>query len=346
MIVLKGLGLLFGIILVYLITIIFSPYPKAEPQPVTKVAGLGKKKPPKCRETVKFRVGDAKLSGWLYLPETQTGPVPCVVLSTGFCGTKDMILENYALKFVEAGYAALVYDYRFFGESEGEPRQLYSATHQLKDLEAAIMCARKRTEIDADKVVLWGTSAGGNYGIIKAAQDARIAGIIVQAAALDHKADSKLYFEREGYGFFFRIFMHAQRDKGRSRFDLSPHMIPGYGPPSSLAMLTAPGAYDGIAHLAKESETFRNEFCGRSIVMPHPPDPLKYADQVQCPVLFSVCEKDGIVSPVSHVRAAEILGERVTVKTYPITHFEIYEGQYFEESVQDQIAFLDGLKLK
>lgn len=67
--------------------------------------------------------------------------------------------------------------------------------------------------------------------------------------------------EREGYGYFFRLFVHAQRDKGRSRFGFSPHTIPIAGLPGTTAMLTAPGAFDGYATLVSDSDTFKNEVC-------------------------------------------------------------------------------------
>ena len=34
------------------------------------------------------------------------------------------------------------------------------------------------------------------------------------------------------------------------------------------------------------------------------------------------------------------LGDKATVKFYPIGHFEIYEGQHFEEAVNGKIAYI------
>jgi len=346
MIIIKGLGILLGLILLYLIIIIFFPVLKVKPQPMSKGKSASKKEPPKCRENIEFTVGQETLSGWMYLPENTEKPVACVVLSHGFAGTKDMGLENYALKFIAEGYAVIAYDYRHYGESQGEPRQLYSAVWQLEDLKAAVSYARGRKEIDPDKIVLWGTSAAGNYGIVVAADDQRIAGVIAQCAALDHKADSKLYMEREGIGLFLKLMVHGQRDKGRSRFGLSEHILPAYGRPGTTTLLSAPGAFEGIERLAEDSELFRNEICARFALMPHAPDPLKRAEEVNCPVMLLVCEKDTLVSPVSHVNAEKILGDLATVKKYPIGHFDIYQGEYFEISVADQIEFMRSLNLK
>lgn len=105
-------------------------------------------------------------------------------------------------------------------------------------------------------------------------------------------------------------------------------------------MHNAPGAYEGYVRMAEVSETFQNEICARSLLTGHGPDPVEAAHRVCCPTLLLVCEYDNLVSPDSHVRAAQILGEKVQVEKYPIGHFDIYEGQHFEKAVDTKIAFL------
>ncbi len=343
----KVKGILAGLIAAvfgYLIVVIFSPFlsvPK-QPLPRRKEGDNGRKPPPSSRQNVQFSVDGTTIRGWLYLPPDAPGPVPCVIMSHGFGGTKDCILEKYALRFIDAGMAVLTYDYRHFGDSDGEPRQLYDVSYQLEDLRAAVAYARGRNEIDPEKIVLWSTSAAGGYGLVVAAEDDGIVAVIAQCAGIDHEADSKIYMEREGYGWFARLFVHAQRDKGRSRFGLSPHTFPIVGRPGTVAMLTAPGAFDGYAGIAGESETFENEVCARLLFMGHGRDPIEAAEEVQCPVLFLVCEHDNLASPESHVRAAEALGDKAAVKSYPIGHFDIYDGEHFEQAVNEKIAFIEN----
>lgn len=338
-------GILAGLIAAvfgYLIVVIFSPFLSVPKQPIPrpKKGDNGRKQPPSSREDVQFSVDGTTIRAWLYLPPDAPGPAPCVIMSQGFGGTKDCILEKYALRFIDAGMAVLTYDYRHFGESDGEPRQLYDVSYQLDDLRAAVGYACGRNEIDPEKIVLWSTSAAGGYGLTIAAEDDRIAAVIAQCAGIDHEADSKIYMEREGYGWFARLFVHAQRDKGRSRFGLSPHVIPIAGQPGTVAMLTAPDAFDGYAKLMGESDSFENEVCARLLFMGHGRDPNDAAKDVQCPVLFLVCEQDNLAAPDSHVKAAQALGDKATVKSYPIGHFDIYEGEHFEEAVNEKIAFL------
>lgn len=333
-------GILIGIIVLYLLIVIFAPgfNVTKQPLPISESATKAQNdKPPESRKDVSFKVEGLSVSGWLYLPKDLSKPVPCIVMSHGFGATKDIVLESYALRFQESGLAVLTYDYRYFGESEGDPRQLFAIPYQLEDLKAAIEYARSRKEIDSDRIALWGTSAGGGYGLVIAAQDKKIACIVGQCPALDGHADFKLALEREGIGFFLRLFMHAQRDKGRSWFGLSDHKIPIVGKPGTFAIVTAPGAFYGYSKLV--SPSFKNEVCARALLMSHGHFPIEYAKSVRCPVLLQICEKDNLVSMNSTLETAKRLGEYAEVKRYPIGHFDIYSGDHFEKSVSDQIEF-------
>lgn len=328
----------FGLILGYLAVVVFSPFLTIEAQDMNRKSKDNSI--PKYRQNISIPIDKTFLSGWLYLPEDIVKPVSCVILSNGFCGTKDAVLEDYALRFVDIGVAAITYDYRYFGESGGEPRQLFNGIKQMEDLRAVIDYAKNQEKIDENKIVLWSTSAAGRYGIIIAAEDEKIAGVISQCPSLDHDKDDKLILKREGVGYFLKLFMHAQRDKGRSRFGLSTHFIPAVGKTGSFALLNAPGAFEGYQSLMSKSEHFINKICGRSMLMMQGPDVAKVAVNVKCPVLILVCENDTTVSQYSYIKVAGILGEKATVIKYPVGHFDIYRGEGFEKAVNAQLNFL------
>jgi pimeloyl-ACP methyl ester carboxylesterase len=76
--------------------------------------------------------------------------------------------------------AALVFDYRGFGESGGAPRQVVDLPSQHEDLRAVVAWVRGRDDLDADRVALWGTSLGGAHVISVAADDPRIVAVVAQ----------------------------------------------------------------------------------------------------------------------------------------------------------------------
>lgn len=329
-----------GIVVVFLTIVIFSPFFTVAKQPVQKEKQIDNPVP-SCREDVRFRVDDTDIAAWLYLPDNRSEPLACVVMGAGFGGTKEVTLEKYALRFAGQGIAVLSIDFRHFGFSDGEPRQLFSIEKQLEDYRAAIAYARTRKEIDPEKIIVWGTSASGGYGLVLAASDKKIACVIGQCPALDRTEDARKAVEREGTGIYLRLFVHALRDQGRAVFGLSPHTFPIVGKPGTMAVQRTPGAFEAYSRLAYRSETFRNELCARSMLyLGKQYNPIDYADRVECPVLLLIAEKDDLISQASHQNTARILGDHAHVKTYPAGHFEIYEGENFEKTAFDQIAFI------
>ncbi|MFB0517408.1 MAG: alpha/beta hydrolase, partial [Candidatus Neomarinimicrobiota bacterium] len=145
------IGATVGVLFVFLSVVTFSPGFKVPRQPIKKAPRQAPHldaPPPATRKDVRFEVNGTSISAWLYLPEDVTAPVPGIVMAHGLGGTKDFLLEPYAIRYTEAGYAVLTFDYRFFGASGGEPRQLLSIPHQLEDLAAAVAYARSLEEVD------------------------------------------------------------------------------------------------------------------------------------------------------------------------------------------------------
>jgi dienelactone hydrolase len=336
--ILFGIGILIGLAGLYLLFVALVPGIRAPVQHLVKTKQPSVDvdvKASRSRKDVSFNVKGTSLSAWLYLAENLTAPVPCIIMGHGFGGTRDMGLERYAIRFLAAGYAVLTFDYRHFGESDGQPRQLIWFPYQLEDWQAAINYARSLKEIDPAKIALWGTSASGGHVIVSAAKDKHIACVSAQCPGLDGRASALMAFKKQGLNF--RLIVHAQRDLVRSWLGLSPHKIPIVGKPGSIACITTSDAYDGYSKFA--SENFINETCARIAIRGDKYRPVKHAGNVSCPVLLQICEHDSI-TPKSAVKETEkMLGKFAEVKYYPIGHFDIYFVDNFEKSVCDQLEF-------
>jgi len=333
------IGCLIGLYIIEVAIVTFLPSLSVPKQPLGKSSQItkqGNAKPPRSRRDVSFQIKDTKISAWLYLPENISAPVPCIIMAHGFGGTKDLLLERFAIRYQEAGYATLTFDYRHFGESEGQPRQLMLISLQLEDFRAAIKYTRSLKEIDPEKIVLWGASASGGYGIIMAAKERNIASVVSVCPGLDHKASELMFRKRLGIRHFLRLFVHGQRDMMRARLGLSPHKIPIVGKPGTLAFLPVLDAYEGYSNLA--SKNFINEVCARVVLRSHGFNPIKYIQNVSCPVLIQICDYDSL-APIRPETERE-LQKHAEVKRYPIGHFDIYHGDNFEKAVSDQLDFL------
>jgi dienelactone hydrolase len=337
----QGIGIIIGIIILYLSIITFVPGFNVPEQHLEQSKQLIKEADTRTsllRKDVSFKVKGISISAWLFLPENLSAPVPCIIMGHGFGGTKDMGLELYAVRYQKAGFAVLVFDYRYFGKSGGEPRQLVWIPYQLEDWSAAIKYARGLKEIDPEKIALWGTSMSGGHVIVTAAKDNRIACVVAQCPGVDGHASGEIFFKRVGIGYAFRVLMHGQRDYLRSWFGLSPHKIPIVGKPGSIACLTTPDAYNGYRKSAPDN--FINEVCARILVRADKYRPVKQAKNVRCPVLLQICEYDSIIPKSAAEETEKQLGKYAEAIYYPIGHFEIYIGNNFSRAVSDQLAFL------
>ena len=116
----------------------------------------------------------ARLSAVLYVPDG-AGPssrTPGIVLCHGFTGIKELILPDYARHFAAEGYVALAFDYRGFGESEGERGRLIPS-EQVRDIRNSITFMETLDQADPERIGLWGTSYGAANVIQVAGIDLR-----------------------------------------------------------------------------------------------------------------------------------------------------------------------------
>ncbi len=138
---------------------------------------------------IQFDSNGVKCSAYLYRPTTEAA-TPMIVMAHGLGGTRRMRLTAFADRFVAEGYACLVFDYRYFGDSEGQPRQLLDIKSQLEDWKAAIAYARSLSNIDKNKIILWGSSFSGGHVLATAAQDANICAVVSQCPFTDGLSSS------------------------------------------------------------------------------------------------------------------------------------------------------------
>jgi fermentation-respiration switch protein FrsA (DUF1100 family) len=331
---------LVGLFAIYLLVVGVVPGISASRQTIKADQPAGKAAAARVsaiRHDAGFEVDGTALHAWLYLPQNPPASVPCIVMAHGFGGTKDMGLDRYAEHFQAAGCAVLAFDYRHFGASGGEPRQLLWIPSQLEDWTAAIQYARSRKEIDPGKIALWGTSMSGGHVIVTAAKDPKIACVSAQCPGLDGRKGAKIAFTRHGIGHGLRMIVHGQRDLVRSWLGLPPHKIPIFGQPGTVACFTTTDAYPAARKLAKKG--FVNEVCARINIRGDKYRPVEYSGEVRCPVLIQICEKDSLVPPATMKESIAKLGDLAKVMRYPIGHFDIYFDNNFEKAVADQLAF-------
>lgn len=285
------------------------------------------------RTDVTFLSQGTRCAAWLYRP-VGSAPYPCVILAHGLGATRDMKLAEYATFFVEAGLAALVFDYRHFGASDGEPRQLLDIQLELADWAAAIAYVRTLDDIDLERIALWGTSFSGGHVIVTAARDQQIAAVVAQVPF----TDGTTAMAQQGIVGSLQCLQASLYDRLRQLLNLSPYYIKVAGPPGSLAALRTPGALEGFQKFASQ-EHANDRITARVLLHIGFYRPIRFASRVSCPLLICVCEDDLLTSSKAALKTAEV-APYAEVLRYPGDHFNIYLSPMFEQAVMAQRDFL------
>ena len=259
-------------------------------------------------------------------------------MAHGFGGTKDAGLLPFAEAFAEAGLDVLLFDYRCFGDSTGEPRQFAWPSRHREDYRAAVEFARGLDGVDPERIVLWGTSWSGGHVVYVAAEDSRIAAVISQTPDLDGVATLRNIGKYAGIGQQLRLTMLGVRDAVGMLRGQEPLMIPTVGPPGSLAGMSSEESEPGMR--ANAGPTWRNEVTGRAVFAEWTNRAINQMEKVHCPILVAIADRDS-VAPSSAARAAAWRAKgKVEVRDYPCLHFDIYLGEWRERTIADQLHFL------
>lgn len=286
------------------------------------------------REEIAFPSAGSTCRGWFYRPEGH-GSIPVIVMAHGLGGVKEMRLDAYASRFCDEGYACLVFDYRHFGDSGGEPRQLLDIRRQQEDWMAAMAFARGQEAIDPNRLVLWGTSFSGGHVLHAGAEDRNVAAVISQCPFTDGFASMGAMSPST----LVRVSFLALLDGLAALTHRPPVRVPLAGPPGSAALMTAPDVLSGYRALLPEGLEFDEEVAAR--IAMHVPfyRPGKRASRVDCPVLFLICEEDSVAPARASLRHAR-KAPKGEIEIFPVGHFDIYRGEAFERAVERQIRFL------
>ncbi|SIR92639.1 alpha/beta hydrolase [Williamsia sterculiae] len=288
------------------------------------------------RNDITFPSGSTTCAGWLYRPSDAADRRPVIVMAHGLGGVKEERLDAFAERFTDAGYMCLVFDYRYFGASGGQPRQLLDINAQLADWRAAVDFARTLDGADPERIVVWGTSFSGGHSIITAARDHRIVAAVSQCPFTNGLASSLAIPPVTSA----KLTALALRDQIGARLGRAPVMVSTYGAPGDTALMTAPDVVSGLKAIIPTGSTAPKDVAARIALHITWHRPGRYAKDVRCPIFFGICEKD-TVAPPGPTRKYAAQAPHSEVKLYDAGHFDIYVGEDFERNVTDQLDFLN-----
>ncbi len=148
---------------------------------------------------VTFKSEGVTLTGNLYYPAnfSEDKQYPAIVVSGSWTTVKEQMAGLYAAKLAEEGFITLAFDFRNFGESEGEPRFYESPKLKVADIQNAVSYLTSLPTVESSRVGAFGVCAGAGYTLVSAAQDERIKAVVTTASWLHDGEAVKLFYGGE-----------------------------------------------------------------------------------------------------------------------------------------------------
>jgi uncharacterized protein len=297
------------------------------------------------RRDVAFRSGDSFAVGWFFLPEgTDPGArVPAVAMAPGTGGVKELHHEPFVRRLAEAGIAALLFDYRGFGGSGGEPRQRIFPRDQIEDYRSALTWLSLQPEIDADRLGVWGASLSGAHVIHVGAYDSRVKAVVSTVGPMDLRQLTRAVVGEEPFAAMEQMTV---QERVRHVTEGGEVYVPSVAAPhqEGFAFQTDPGSNQYFPVSTPEiAPSWRNELALSSLEALLEYSPGRSIELIAPRPLLMIVAKDDVNAPAEYSRAAFArAGDPKRLLEVDGDHYSVYpwrKGQNAEKVIQAGTAW-------
>ena len=289
------------------------------------------------RRDIEFQTEDGvTLRGWLYAATGVTGPAPLVVMAHGFSAVKEMYLDDFAAFFAEAGIAALVYDHRNLGASDGNPRGHIDPVEQIRGYRDAISFAQTLPEVDPDRIGIWGSSYSGGHVLVVAAIDRRVKCVVAQVPLVGGMESARRLIRGDHWPGL-RAGFDADR-MARLRGE-TPARIAVTAPDGEPSALPTADTYEFFIEYTKahKDTAWENDITLHSVELFTEYEPGVYIPRISPTPLLMVAALGDHLTPFDMTAAAyETALEPKKFMALPCMHFQAYTGDIFKMSAPVQ----------
>jgi hypothetical protein len=284
-------------------------------------------------EKIRFWSHGVKCSGLLYTPRKKDNKLPAIVMANGFGAVKEMYLPEYAKRWAEEGFVVLAFDYRYFGESEGEPRCRLFPEEQLADYRCAIHYIKSLDYVDKDRIGIWGTSFSGGHVVTLLAFPPP--GVKCGVAQVPNVVTYKVAISYFGT---LDILMELADIAREGTCKNTPETMPIVAK-EGLSALRTEEAYEFYTQAEKLFPTFRNMVTLDSVERVLQYYPAAYAEIVSRPIKIIVAEMDTTTPPELVEEMYRKIPAEKEFKTLPAGHFDLYFSPHLERAADEALAW-------
>ena len=282
------------------------------------------------RTDVSFQSGGLTCRGWLYGPHGGPPTGPAILMGHGFSAVKEQGLDSFARGFSAAGFTVLAFDYRFLGESEGEPRGRIIPAEQHDDNRAALAWLSRQAGVDPARIGIWGSSYSGGHALFLGAIDPRVKVVVAQVPAIQTAHSLIAMAGREGFDGYLALLAedHAARNAGQPGGE-----IPVVAPEGEPSVLATPDSYAWFGGAgSKDAPNWLNRTSLESVARLAEYAPAAFIDLIAPKPLLVLAARQDALIPIEQVRGAFArAGEPKKLVEVDGGHFDLYPGQPFHE---------------
>ncbi|KAF4339184.1 kDa in traX-finO intergenic region [Fusarium beomiforme] len=295
------------------------------------------------RRDVDFPTVDGlTLRGWFYSASGE-GKHPCIIMANGMAGLKEQFTPSYAERFQAAGYGVLLFDHRNWGTSDGLPRSETNPIQTSRDFHDAFDYVASLDEVDATRIVYWGTSMCGGSVLHAAAFDKRICAVVAQVPFVSGEAlgahlgpmISSLYASRQQHKAgtpapLIKMFAETSEESLQ---------------PDNNALLNDETIHGFIKALEVDKLPWTPRVTPQTLLNVLAFEPQAFMHRIAPTPLLMVLAENDVSAPTStQLKAYASAYEPKKLAILKGTgHFDPYHGKGFEASIKAQLAFLENV---
>lgn len=285
-------------------------------------------------EPLYIQSGKDVIAADFYRPKNIKKPA-IIVMAHGFAALRQFKLVAFAQRFAQAGYAVILFDYRYWGGSTGTPRELVSLDEQQHDWKTVVQYIYSQKSLNTRKIVLWGTSLSGGYVLSLASELKRVDAVIAQIPYVDGTETAKNY----PIQYLPKALKLSSQDYMAAKVGLMAKTLSVISA-HSLCIMPSKDCYQGFKSILHADYYWSGEVPARVFFHLIRYRPITSLRKINIPVLFIAAKQDSWIPIESSREAATNIAPFVDYYEWDMAHFDIYHGQWLEKAISTQLAFL------
>lgn len=285
-------------------------------------------------EPLYIQSGKDVIAADFYRPKNIKHPA-VIIMAHGFAALRQFGLVKFAQRFAQAGYAVVLFDYRYWGGSTGQPRELVSLEEQQKDWKTVIAYLQAQKSLSTRKMVLWGTGLSGGYVLSLASELKNIHAVVAQTPYVDGTETAKNY----PILYLPKALKLSSQDYMGAKVGLTSKTLPVISA-DSLCIMPTQDCYHGFKSIIHPDYYWSGEVPARVFFHLIRYRPILTLRSIHIPVLFIAAKQDCWIPIESSREAATNIAPFVDYHEWDISHFEIYHGVWLEKAISAQLEFL------